>query len=277
MPFDLGDAVPLTVSVTDIFDQPTNVDTITLTVTLPDGTTAVPTVSNPPLVTGTYEVDYSPVTAGRYRVRWTSSGPQSAHTDAFDVRDIAPPLLFSLSDAKATLNLSNHLHDDEVRDFIESTTAAVEFIVGPVVRQTVAEVHATGSMIVLRETPIISVQSIVPVLTSGTAYDVSLLDVDLGTGIILRLDGNAFVGPLRVTFTAGRTVTPSAIRDAGRIILKHIWSVQNGTMGLPSLHPFVDDVDARHDNTTQVTGLGFALPNRAIELLLPYAREPKVG
>jgi len=273
MPFDLGDVVPLSIAVYDAVSVLTNVGTITLTITLPDGTTVTPAVANPPAVVGMYAVDYVTTVAGRHGVRWTSLGPQSAHTDAFDVRPVNPPLLFSLDDGKATLNVTGTTNDEEIRDLIESVTGAVEYIAGPVMRQTVVEKHNGGDTIVLRESPVISVTSIVPVFDGGTSYLPADIDVDGPTGELCRKDSGTFVGPVRVTFIAGRPVTPAGIRDAARIILKHLWRIQNGTAGLPSF----DSDGERIDGTTMISGLGFALPNRAIELLQPYARPPKVG
>lgn len=274
MPFDLGDVVPLSVSVYNAATTPVliNATTIALTITLPDGTTVTPTVTNPPAVTGIYVYDYAAPTSGRYSVRWVSTSPSSAHTDVFDVREQTPPLLFSLADGKKTLNISSTVttNDDEIRDLIESTTTAVEFIVGPVVRQTVVEKHNGGASIVLRASPVLSIQSVAPVLTSGTSYVVSELDLDAATGELVRKDGNSFVGPLRITFTAGRVVMPAPIRDGARIILKHLWAIQNGSAGLPSF-------DADRENVTMVHGLGYALPNRALQLLEPLAQGPMVG
>lgn len=277
MPYDLGDAVPLSVSVYNSALALTNVTTISLTITLPDGTTVTPTVTNPPAVTGVYTYDYAAPVLGQYAVRWLSTGPLSAHTDMFDVRSPNPRLLFSLSDAKKTLNISSTVtkNDDEIRDLIESTTDAIEFMCGPVVRQTIVEKHDGGSSLVLRESPVISVTSIVPVLTSGTTYLMSECDLDSLTGEIIRLSGANFKGPLRVSFVAGRVPIPAAIRDGGRIILKHLWATQNGQGGLPS---FLADTDMRREMASAVVpGLGYAIPNRAIELLQPFFRPPKVG
>jgi hypothetical protein len=272
MPFDLGDVVPLSISVYDAAGVPTNVGTITLTITLPNGTTVTPVVTNPPATTGVYSVDYVPAVSGRYDVRWTSLGPQSAHTDAFDVRPVTPLLMFSLRDGKTTLNITTSTHDEEIRDLIESTTAAVEYLTGPIVRQTVIERHNGGSTIVLRESPVISLTSIGPVLASGTTYNVNAVDLDNATGVLQLLDGSSFTGQVLVTFVAGRTIIPAALRDAGRMILKHLWSIQNGPHGgLPSF-----SADTTGDFTV-IPGLGYSLPNRALELLQPYVRPPKVG
>lgn len=269
MPYDLGDPVVLTFLTVDSAGNPANSSSVVLTITKPDGTTETPAVTNPPAVTGTYTVTYSPATAGRYLARWvaTVTNPQ-AYTEAFDVRDAAPPLLFSLSDAKSLLNVSSTTNDAKMRDLIESTTAAVEFLAGSVVRRTVIERYeAFGSdTLVLRSAPVLSVTTITPILTGGLTYEVANVDVDGNTGIIQNVNGKGFFGPLRITYVAGRVVVPAAIRDAGRIILKHLWTVQTGPSGLPRLNIGNDE------GTTTIIGLGYALPNRAIQLLQPYLR-----
>lgn len=271
MPFDLGDVVPLSVQVQDANEDPTNAVTIALTITLPNGTTVTPTVTNPPATTGLYILDYLTTVPGRHSVRWSSVSPSSAHTDAFDVRAMSPPLMFSLTDAKTTCNirLTDTTYDDKLRDFIESTTHAVEHIVGPVVRQLKVERHNGGRYLVLRESPVISIVSIAPVYT-GTTYGPVDVDLEPTTGEVNLISGGYFTGPVRVSFYAGREVTPANIRDAGRIILKHLWQVHNGSQGLPSMTMEADEV-------TMIPGLGYAIPNRAIQLLEPNALGPKVG
>jgi phage tail protein X len=272
MPYDLGDVVPLTVQVRDANGALANAGTIAVTITLPDATAATPTVTNPPATTGVYVLDYTPTQSGRHLVRWVASGSNaSAHTDSFDVRASAPPLFFSLTDARSILNLSTTTQDSLIRDLIESTTASVEFLIGPVVRQTVTERHEGGwYTLALRQPPVISVQTMTPILTAGTSYTSAEVDIDAATGIVQLLDGGRFAGPLRVAYTAGMTVTPAAVRDAARIILKHLWRIRNGVDGLPGIGAPADYGESF------VAGLGYALPDAALQLLQPYARGPMV-
>lgn len=270
MSYDLGDPVDLAFRPVTSAGAAVNLTTVVLTITLPDGTTATPAVTNPPASTGQYTVRYTPTTAGPYRVRWVgtdATNPQS-YTDAFDVRDAGPPLIFSMADAKSILNVSTSTNDAKLRDLIESTTAAVEFLVGPVVRRSIAERYEArgGDTIVLRSAPVISVTSIAQIYTGGPTYDVADLDVDTDTGIVQNVNGRGFLGPLRITYVAGRTTLPAAIRDGARVILKHLWDLQNGLTGLPRLAEMSDR------GTTVITGLGYDLPTRALELFHPYLR-----
>lgn len=89
MEYDFGATVPLAVNVFAADGVTSaNADTITLTITLPDGTTTTPTVTNPPTVTGSYVYLYTqPPQAGRYVVYWDAGGANtSAYATAFVVR-----------------------------------------------------------------------------------------------------------------------------------------------------------------------------------------------
>jgi hypothetical protein len=100
---DLGDVVPLTVQIRDANGVLANATAVTLTITLPDGTTISPAPANPSV--GLYQVDYVTVMEGRHIVRWVATGNNaSAYTDSFDVRPVNPPLILSLSAAKAAIN-----------------------------------------------------------------------------------------------------------------------------------------------------------------------------
>lgn len=269
MPFDLGDTVRLAADSTDAGGTLTNATTATLTITLPDGTTTSPAVTNPPAQTGKYSVDYVSVQAGRHLVRWVFTGPASAYTDMFDVRAADPPLIFSLADARKHVNMPSTVttHDEELRGWVEATGKAIEHFVGAVARRTVTEDHTDlprygARTIALRTTPVISLTTVAAILTGGTSYAVSDLDVDGATGIVRRKDGGRMVGPLRFTYTVGLTVIAANISHGARLILQHLWKTQGGGMGRPAPGGMDD-----YAVTEPIPGLGFAIPNRALELL----------
>lgn len=272
MPFDLGAVVPLGTEVRDAAGALANAGAMALTVTLPDATTASvsPVV---PTSTGVYAYDYPSTQAGRHTVRWVATGLNAgAYTDSFDVREAAPSAILSLADAKRHLNITSTTHDDEIRGWVESVTAGIESLVGPVIVRTFTERHEGRRvpMLALRHTPILTLTSVVPVLTGGTAYTVGDLDVDTATGVLQRKDGGTLTGPLRVTYTAGRRIVPAAVSSAAKIILQHLWRTQQGP-ARPQLG--VGDFDV----TEPAVGFGYAIPNRALQLLEPYRLPPGVG
>lgn len=278
MPYDFGDVVPLGTTVKDGSGTLVNAGAMALTITLPDATTVTvsPVV---PVSTGTYNYDYTPAQAGRHVVRWVATGANAgAYTDAFDVREAAPPFILSLADAKAHLNISTTTHDDELRSWVETVTAVVEHFVGACVRRTVVEDHdylpAYGaSVVVLRKTPVISLTSVVAILDGGTSYSVADLDLDGATGVVRRKDGGRMYGPLRFTDVVGRAVIPANFTAAGRIILQHLWRTQYGaSRALPGIGGG-DDFAV----TEPIPGLGYAVPNRALQLLEPHRLPPGVA
>jgi len=262
--YDLGAVVPLGATVRDASGALANAGNMALTVTLPDQTTlSVPTVA--PTSTGTYAYDYPSVQAGRHTVRWVATGVNAgAYVDVFDVREAAPPMLFSLASAKAKLDIpaTSTGDDEELREFIEATTAAVEFFVGPVARRTVQQVvQGDREAWLLHTTPVLAVTAITPLQSWQQAIDVSVLDVDGRTGILRRTDWLWFFsGDYRVTYTAGRAIVPPNVSLAAKLILQHLWRTNFGAARGPSVS---DDFLA----TEQVPGFGYAIPNRALQLL----------
>ena len=121
--FDLGDVVPLAVNVKDTAGALANATAVVLTITLPDGTTATPSVTNSS--TGVYSATYTPAVAGRFGVRWVATGTNaSTYVDAFTVA--AGAGLISLDEVKAFLNITSTTNDEELREFVAAATVAAE-------------------------------------------------------------------------------------------------------------------------------------------------------
>lgn len=281
MPFTLGDVVPLGVQTRDPNNGNvlTNASNVSLTVTFvdPSGTvnTVSPIINNPSV--GQYQADYLTTQAGLHAVQWHASGVMtSAYSDVFDVRPSVPGYIVSLTDAKKYLNIATTTNDEELRSFIEAATAIVEDVVGPVVVRTITEVHTRPShVLVLHQPPVVSLVSMSSVLLNATSYDLSTMDLDPVTGILRRIDGTpiswrrAGASPVRIVYTAGRPVVPTAVTMAARVIIDHLWETQRGhTQGArPS---------PGGGRATQKKGPPPDLPPRARELLRPYRRAPAI-
>lgn len=264
MSIDLGDVVTLEFPVLTTGQAYADADTVTLTVTLPDGTTASPTVANPPAETGRYRVGYPTVQAGRHLVRWTSTDPTSAYTDVFDVRPEDQPLIVSLQDMKLHLGKSDaDLGDDEeLRSFIEAATEVIEeHRAETVARRTVVEDVNLRSSVMVVQLGTSPVQSLTSVATvdGATSWDVAGLHVS-PHGVVTPQSGPALVGLVRFTFVAGYTVVPANYTLAAKIIVGHLWETQQQPGLGPT--PFSND-----NQFLSPTGRGFAIPNRAVELL----------
>ncbi|QXE36975.1 phage gp6-like head-tail connector protein [Streptomyces sp. GMY02] len=182
--------------------------------------------------------------------------------------------LLTLADAKAQLDIVTDGHDTELAAYVDGVTSAIEAHVGPVENRSVTETHdlpASGArVLVLRQTPAVSLTSVVPVLTGGVVYDVAGLDLDPSTGEVRLLNGRRLYGPLRFVYTAGRGTVPATINLAARIMLQHLWQTQYGAARGAGR---ADDFDA----TQPIPGWGYAIPARVLELLEPFKLPPAVA
>lgn len=189
--FDIGDTVPLAVEVYDADGDLTNAGSITLTITLPDGTTTSPSITNPPAETGIYTHSYVPAMAGRYHVRWTATTPSAGFTDTFDVRAGSVGII-SLKQGRDHLKIpaADTSLDEELRLLIEGVSGVVESYVGIVARRSFTETRSGGRPgIALRNTPVLSITS---VTENGTAVDAS--GYTYADGILTRLAGSYTAG-----------------------------------------------------------------------------------
>lgn len=268
MPFPLGASVPLVTAVADPDGVPVNPATIVLTITRPDGTVDTPALVN--TQTGTYAVDYVPAEAGLYTVRWLTTSPALALVDVIDVRPAAAGFIVSLADAKkkCKIPLESTEHDDTLRGYIETVTNAVEdHLHEAIIPRTVTEDIWVewADEVPLKKTPIISLTSVAMVDGSYT-WSPSDLHVDTVTGVVSLVQRTRmFNGLVRFVTRAGRMVIPSNYADGAKIIIEHLWhterpQVRNGA-------PFAGGGYEDTANTTYVGAFGFAIPNRALEIL----------
>jgi hypothetical protein len=265
--FDLGDVVPLTVEIRDATGALANEGAITLAITLPDGTTAAGTTPTNPSV-GVYQYDYLTTQVGRHTVRWVATGTNaSAYTDSFDVRPAQPDYIISLADAKAQENIDSTVADEELRPFVEATTAIVERETGKtIVRRPVTnELHQLSygkTSLFLRQRPVISVTSIAS-LDGLTTWSPSNWYVNGDWGQLLWKSGPYLYGDVLVGYVPGMAVIPANYTRAAAIIIQHLWETQRGTMGSRRF--------GGQELDRSLVGMGYAIPNRAKELLGPRA------
>lgn len=271
MPYDLGATARLTAECRDPGGTLTDADTVQLTITLPDGSSVTPAVPNPPSETGRYIVDYLTEQSGRHTVRWVFTGPGHAYADMFDVSLPQLPAILSLADAKAQVNITSSTDDDEIRFWNNATTFAVEYFTGPVTVRQITEDHDVGvtDRLSLRQVPVLASPELTAILDGGTSYEAASLDVDGATGIVRRKDGGLMCGPLRATYPAGRRIVAENISGAARVIFQHFWRTQRPGRG-GGLAGSSDDFSV----TEPIPGLGYAIPNRAMQMLSPDELPP---
>jgi hypothetical protein len=272
--YPLGQPVRLSTTVFDITGAPADPTTLTLSITLAGGTATTVHWPTPAEIvkdgTGLFHYDYTAGAAGRHGYVWTAVGTAAGvQADVFDVIPVAPPLyVIALADAKDHLGITSSEDDDELRRTIEAATAVVEWKVGPVVARTFVDlVPCGGYSIWLPHRPIVSLTSVVPVTTGGAADAAGELDFDPGSGRVWRMDGGPVQPGQRWTYVAGRVEVQANVAEAAEIIVRHLWETQRGGANTPARILGAEP-------TTLIPSLGFAVPNRAIELLAPDAHAP---
>lgn len=264
MATDVGDLYRTSMTLTSPSGGLVNAGTMTLTLTLPDGTPVVVTPITP-VTTGTYQYDYQTVQSGRHVARWVATGANpGAYTEVFDVLDAIPRYIISMADAKAQLNITDTASDNELRAYVEAATDVVERVRGEaMVQRTFVEEHEVYSgRMSLSRPPVVSLTSIISI-DGWITWDVNALHVNPRTGVVstalttglLQLNGRVVV-----TYVAGYAVIPATFQLAAAMIVNHLWQTQRGTKGSPRVGGGLSD-------TTMVPGFAFAVPNRALELL----------
>lgn len=238
-----------------------NAGVVTLTITLPDQTSTVVTPISP-VTTGVYQYDYQTVQAGRHLARWVGTGANpGAQSEEFDVRPANPGYIVSLADARQQLNLTTTVNDEELRYYVEATTAIVEELRGETIalRTVTEERELKTGRFPLSHTPVVSLTSVARV-DGSSSWDVSKLYVS-PAGVLSPINPmtvNDLRGWVRVVYVAGYAVVPANVGLAARIIIQHLWKTQRASRG-GAIRGGVDD--------GLVTGSGFAVPYSARDLL----------
>jgi hypothetical protein len=207
----------------------------------------------------------------------TGTNP-GAHVEIFDVRTLTPGYLVSVAALKDQLNITTAAADEALRGYIEAATDAVERIRNEtIIKRTFTDElylpdyyrgygQAVNSAMpygltyrhrsTLDHTPAISLTNVSRV--DGTmTWDTTLLRLD-PAGIIDVMFGPALSGHITVTYVAGYRVIPAAYSLAAQFIVEHLWQTRRGSRGGPRPGGM---------ETTLVPGIGFAIPNAAVELL----------
>lgn len=261
---DLGDVVPLSVTIRNAEGELANAGEVKVTITLPD-LTAVTSGPITPTSLGVYDYDYATVQAGRHGVRWVATGANAAvFTNAFVVEPSDPDAFISLADVNKFLK--RPLDDPDVREWIGPACSMIRDRMGHVSPQRFVEDHFKRcEPVILRERPIIEIESVqrlpglevVPQADPAAGAAGWIREPD---SPILSHYSSSWLGPVRVTYRAGRTPVPANFTLAGRELAGHLW--RNSQLNAGGGRPPLSDGD-----TPVMTGAAFALPIRVRELL----------
>ena len=273
MSYDLGDIVPLGITITDSTGANANASAVTCTILLPDGTSSTGSVTNP--ATGQYNCDFSPSQVGRYSVRWLATGTNaSAFTDDFVVRDYAEIGAVSLSEVKTHLNISSSdtSLDEELRLFMDAATDLAEGYLGIIIGQRTytSELYDGGNEFLrIRNPKVLSIASVYEndQLLNSAQYVVDPTGQRLyriGSGTLYATNSYGYwtagMNNVKVTYTAGFTNPPAAVRQGVLEIIRHLWQTQRGAMNVMGRNQTGDEF---YPAST------YSLPRRAMELLDP--------
>jgi hypothetical protein len=264
---DLGDTLVFS---SDLWNIPPNYDsagnitngaslvnavTAALTITLPDGTSVTPTITNPPSTTGKYSYHYLTSVngqSGRYVGQWLftmSGGETTSYLETFDVGGSLITVDEALDHLRANGVVKKTPDLDLLQWFCNVATDAVERDLGRAfTRRTIVESHDGGEGVVfLRRTPVLSVVSVYEGTVSllpTTNYTVqSLAD----GGVILRR-GNQYMPQLwwpgyqnvTVTYTVGYTDPPRIVRKVCLDTVQSFWQESQPLRPLPFDQSSVD-------------------------------------
>lgn len=239
-----------------------NPATAELVVTLPDGSTVEPAVALPPAVTGMIVVDYPTTMQGRHGYVLSTTGPQTAYRDVFDVRVADESLIVSLDDVRSHLNITNRSDDPELRGFAEAASNIVEAYVGSVANRTHSEsrrVLASDRQIGLRYWPVTEITS---AERNGSTVDPSDLEVS-DLGMLRYTSGAPMTGTWNLTYTVGRTVVGANVTRAVLIITQHLWDTQRPRNSRD--RPQRSTVEEM--SVADGKGGFYSIPRKAVELL----------
>jgi hypothetical protein len=252
--YDLGDLIPLAVSVTDSTGVAANATTVVVTIVQPDGTSLGPyTPTNS--ATGSYTYTFTPTLTGHHTYRFQATGTNaSTYAGAFNVLPSVAPVV-TLDEIKAHLSLVGSSDDAELAAFLAASIPVIESIVGPIIPKVItAESHNAGSIqITTNYRPLISVESITEMVGMqsrtltlqpvGSATDNYGYSIDSYTrGLITRRGTGSLaynfglighgsglgVGTVLISYTAGRSVIPENVRFMVKELVKYMWRQVKG-------------------------------------------------
>jgi hypothetical protein len=266
--------------------------TVALTVTDPNGVVTHPTAATGP--SGALSAVVPSVgTAGVWLYRWTATGTSVnwAYEDQFTVRPTGVEQMVDLVSVKKHLNLSlaDTRQDDELQNFILAAADQARDVCGPFLTETHTQFFDGGVSTLSPDwVPLASILSITEYYglsaftlheePLGAQMDAFAFTADYNTGQITR---RTFGGEaarfaegsknIKVVYTAGRGGTiPYTVRLGALELIRHLWQ-QTQQGGRPKFG------GAGMDGDSLGVPMGFALPDRVVELWAPFRRPPGIA
>lgn len=232
---DIGDPLPnLAVLVENPPGTPVNVGAMVLTITLPDGTTTSPAVTNPS--TGNYASTYVAVMGGLHRARWVGTGANACVLEQW--RSVGDPV--DIAELRTALKIAGTTTDDQLYQWAAAATEWVEREAGGIALRprTVVDVRAGGKYAVaLSRRP---VKSVTTVTENGTTLTAADYEVNPVTGLLYR--GTARSGSswadgataVRATYVVDADLVEARYRLAIVEYVRYLAAGYRGSSGQPA-------------------------------------------
>ena len=242
----------------------------TVTVTLPDQTTATLSIQADDV--GTFHADYTIAQEGLHRVSVSTTSPTTARTDYFNANNWRS--IIGIDEAKLFINDSDADKDPILRQIMAAATGKAEDIVGVCVPQRFVDERVVGSdrpAIRVPHPPLLNetaVETVTSVWSGGPVWTTDALIHYPDSGVIEPINMIGFwLGPWKVTYTAGRMVIPESIQLAVKEIVYDMWSTQR-PYGANDMEPGPEDT-AKFEAMMQ----SYKIPPHA-EMLLEADEQP---
>lgn len=289
----VGQDVGVTATVLDDNGNPaTGTLSVTLTVTDPNGTVTMPSAAS--TGSGGYAaVVPSVATAGIWLYRWTANGTgvNWASEGQFTVRAMGVEQLVDLASVKKHLNMSltDNRQDDELQGFILAAADQARDVCGPFLPEQHTQFFDGGVNTISPDwLPLASIQSATEYyglsafpLTEqqlGSQMNAFAFTADYTSGQITRrtFGGQAAMFAIgsknvKIVYTAGRAgAVPYTVRLGALELIRHLWQ-QTQQAASRSWK------GAGMDGEAMGVPMGFALPDRVVELWAPYRRPPGIA
>lgn len=270
---DVGDPIPGLSIMTTAGGVAADPTLLTLTLTLPDGTTKVGTYPAAPGDTltvarasaGVFSCAYVTVQAGRHVVRWVASGAGTdrAHVDAHNVAASTAVPLVSLADIREQCRAASTVADEELRWYGLVASRMAEDHTQVWRPTTITATKDGGGRFVRLPAP---VRSITSVTDSGVAVTSTGWTLDAARGWLYRGTQASQdrwaqgVANVVVVLVAGPAdgIVPEGILQGVRIQVQHLWDTQRGGAATVARQ---SGADFTTDPRT-----GFSIPNRVLEM-----------
>lgn len=243
MSIEVGAQYRFSFTVKDDTGALVNPTTKVVTVTLPNQTTATPSITTDSL--GTFHSDYTMTVDGLHKFNITTTGPVTTRTDYVNAAQFRSVL--GIDEARTYVGETDTSRDSILRQVMMSATERAESIVGVCVQRVFTNERIPGSTRAVLKMPHVplptdtSITSISSVFPNGPAWTTPDLIVYPDSGTVEPLSRIPFWwGPWKATYTAGRLVIPESVLLAVKEIIYDLWATQR-PFGADSFEPGPED------------------------------------